>query len=221
MLVLNLRWPSGVTLMPAAFLWDARLVLHDGCSQHGAFYLHVVHRNFHSSSARLHSGHASFNSTHAGLNSFESFLNALEPLGDTVKPLIDVMIYPVKFVYETSDALRHGCVFLTRGSSRDSGFVVVPGILDSKTPLIVELHLADGLRAPWAIDFTRAGVSFLGCAVVLDSTPITDQVIPCRLAIAIVAGAELDNAVALVLCNTLHGAEEIFEAPVDSFWGRS
>lgn len=139
--------------------------------------------------------------------------NAHEPLGD-------VVIHTIELVTQTSDALSHGRILLAGLSSRDSGLVVVSAILDGKAPLVVQLHLTDSLGTPRAVDLTGARISLFRGAVVLDTTSITDQVIPGGLAITVVAGSQLDNAVALVLRDTLHSTQQVVEAPVDALGGR-
>ncbi|KAI0405625.1 hypothetical protein F4802DRAFT_164041 [Xylaria palmicola] len=99
--------------------------------------------------------------------------------------------------------------------------MVVPGILDSKAPLIVQLHLTNSLGAPRAVDFTGAGVTLFSGAVVLDTAAIAHQVITRRLAVSVVARAKLNNAVALVLSNALHSTQQILKAAVDALGRRS
>ncbi|KAI0976154.1 hypothetical protein F4678DRAFT_215584 [Xylaria arbuscula] len=141
-------------------------------------------------------------------------------MADAEEALVDVVINAVKLITQTSDALCHRCVLLTGLSSRDSGFVVVSAVLDGKAPLVVQLHLTDSLRTPGAVNFAGAGVSLLRGAVVLDTASIADQVITRRLAITIVAGSQLDYTVALVLGHTLHGTQQVVEAPVDALGRR-
>ncbi|KAI1310843.1 hypothetical protein F5Y03DRAFT_402543 [Xylaria venustula] len=137
-------------------------------------------------------------------------------MADAKEALVDIMINAVKLITQTANALCHGCVLLARLSSRHSGFVVVSAILNSKAPLVVQLHLADSLRTPGAVDFAGAWVSLLCSAVVLDTASIADQIITRRLAITIVAGSQLDHTVALILSHTLHGTQQVVEATVDA-----
>ncbi|KAI1161935.1 hypothetical protein F5B18DRAFT_419374 [Nemania serpens] len=187
--------------------------LEDRSTQHGIFHLHVVHGNLHASSAGLHAGHAS-------LHSLQSLLDALEPLGDAREALGDIVAYAIELVRQAAHALCYGGVLLAGRRGGDPGLVVVSRVLDGKAPLVVQLHLADGLGTPGAIDLTRARVPLLRGAVVLDTATVTDQVVARGLAIAVVAGAELDDTVALVLRHTLHGAQQVLEASIDALGRR-
>ncbi|KAI0166201.1 hypothetical protein GGR57DRAFT_16394 [Xylariaceae sp. FL1272] len=191
-------------------------VLHDGRAEKIILHVHVLHRNIHSSTTGFHASHAGFDGAHPGLHSFQPLLYALEPLTDPDKPLSEVMPDTIKLVAQAANALSHGGVLLAGGSSGNSSLVVVSGVLDSKAPLVVQLHLADSLSTPGTIDLACAGVPLLGGTVVLDTSAVADQIVTRGFAIAVVTGTKLNNAIALVLSHSLDGSEEVVEASVDA-----
>ncbi|KAI1268424.1 hypothetical protein F5Y18DRAFT_229126 [Xylariaceae sp. FL1019] len=195
-------------------------VLHDGRAEKIILHIHVLHRNIHPGTTGLHPSHAGLDGTHPGLHSLQSLLYTLEPLTDADEPLSEVMPNAIKLVAQAANALGHGGVLLAGWSSGNTSFVVVPRVLDGEAPLIVQLHLAYSLGTPWTVDLARAGVSLLGSAIVLDTSAVADQIVARRLTIAVVAGTELDNTVALVLSHSLDGCQKIVKASVDALWRR-
>lgn len=96
--------------------------------------------------------------------------------------------------------------------------MVVSRFLQGEAPLVSQLDLADGLCAEGTVDLARGRVALLGGAVVLDAAAVADEVVAGGLAVAIVGGAELDNAVALVLGHALHRRHQVVKGPEDALW---
>lgn len=71
--------------------------------------------------------------------------------------------------------------------------------LHLEAPLVTELNLAYSLRTPWTIHLSSTGIALFSCAVVFHSATVADQVVTRRLMIAVVAGAKLNNTIALLL----------------------
>lgn len=134
--------------------------------------------------------------------------------------MADVVAYTVEFVRETAQVLRNRRGLLAGGRGRHAGLVVVTGLLDDKAPLVGERHLADGLGTEGTVDLARGGVALLGGAVVLDTATVAHEIVARRLGIAVVGGAKLDNAIAVVFRDALDGGQEVVKRAVDAFGGR-
>jgi len=89
--------------------------------------------------------------------------------------------------------------------------MIVTRLLNSKTPLIAQLDLADGLCAPGTVDLAGGRITLLGGAGVLDAATVANEIVPSGLAVAVVGGAELHDTIALILGDALNRAEKILK----------
>ena len=122
------------------------------------------------------------------------------------------MAHPIKFVGKRPQARRQRRILLARRTRWHPGLVVVSRLLEREAPLITKLDLADGLCAKGTVNLARRRVALFGGAVVLYAAAVADEVVARGLAVAIVGGAELDDAVALVFGGALDRGHEVLEA---------
>lgn len=154
----------------------------------------------------------------AGLDILHALLNVVQALLNPHQALSHIVAQTVQLVSEGPDRGRQGSVLLAGGAGGDARLVVVSRFLQGEAPLVSQLDLADGLCAEGTVDLARGRVALLGGAVVLDAAAVADEVVAGGLAIAIVGGAELDNAVALVLGHALHRRHQVVKGPEDALW---
>ena len=189
--------------------------------------IHVVHGTqldvataLDSLHPRLHALEPRLVPAHVVSHVRELLLDVVKPLPDVHETLADVVREPVELIRERSDRLGDGCVLLSGRRRWRPGVVVVSGLLDSEAPLVAKLDLADGLGAPGTVDLPRRGRPLLGRAVVFHATAVTDEVVPRGLAVAVVGGSQLDDAIPVVLSPPLHRAQQVLERAEDALGRR-
>lgn len=198
--------------------------LHDRRGQQARFniiHAHAVHaRTFHALEPLFYCLESRLVPAGARLDVLHALLNVVEALLDAHQALGHVVAQAVQLVGEGTDRCRQGSILLAGGAGGDARLVVVPGLLQGEAPLVAQLHLADGLCTERTVNLARRGVALLGGAVVLDAAAIADEVVAGGLAVAVVGGAELDDAVALVLRDALDRRHQVVKRPEDALWRR-
>lgn len=129
----------------------------------------------------------------------------------------------VDFVCDATKALGDWGIFLAGDGCCYAWFVIVARVLNSKPPLIAQINLAHSFRAEGTIDLAGTGISLLGCACVLHTTAIANQIITCGLSFSVVACSKLHDTIALIFCHFLHRRQQVIKGTIYPIgrWGQA
>lgn len=167
-------------------------------------HAHAVHaKALYTLDAALDGLEARLVTARSGLDILHPLLDILQSLLDAEESLCHLVAQAVQLVGEGPNRRGQWRTLLAWCAGLDARLVVVSRLLQGESPLVAELHLADGLCAEGAVDLARRRVALLGSAAVLDAATVANEVVPRGLAIAVIGRSQLDYAVSLILCDAL------------------